>query len=48
MISNGIGIRTISSVTHPKIYNYCYDIDNKEYFEPNVNHNFSKQVIELL
>lgn len=48
MISNGCGIRIISSVTHPKILNYCNDIDNKEYFEPNKDFNFSDKVIKLI
>ena len=48
MISNGLDFRILSSVTHPKIYNYCIDINNTEYFEPNKNHNFSEYLIKLL
>ena len=44
MISHGLGIRTISLISHPKLKHFCDDTQNNEYIEINRQQN----VCELL
>ncbi len=48
MISYGLGIPTISIVTHPKVLRFCLDTNNEKYVDPNNEQDFYPKLIEIL
>ena len=48
MISYGLNKRIISLVTHPKVLNFCLDIENSDYVEVNKDKNIAQKLETLL
>jgi hypothetical protein len=48
MIAYGLGIPTISIVTHPKVLRFCLDTQNENYVDPNQDIHFKTKLIEQL
>ena len=46
MISYGLDIKIISLITHPKLKNFCDDIDDKNYID--INHNIDKLFLNVI
>ena len=48
MMSHGLGIKTISLVSHPKLRYFCDDTNNSNFIEINETHDVFDKLIELL
>jgi len=48
MISYGLGIKIIPLVSHPKIKNFCDDINFNNYIEINEEKHLSNKIISFL
>jgi hypothetical protein len=48
MISYGLGIKIISLITHPKILNFCKDINDNCYVDVNNCDNIGETLIKFI
>tara|TARA_R100001510_G_C7654602_1_gene213305 strand:+ start:3312 stop:4325 length:1014 start_codon:yes stop_codon:yes gene_type:complete len=48
MMSHGLGIKTISLVSHPKLRYFCDDTNNNNFIEINETHNVFDKLMELI